>query len=802
MKRILCLLLMIISGVTYAQNTYRLTGKVTDSVNGSPVGSAKIQVISEEYNATVFSNTEGKYIIDRIPFNTISITITRIGYEPESFNITFPGIIGFGETVVNEYNIYLNPLKIETGEIIVTSTRRELLLKNVPIPLDIVGSEMINRIPVQTLPEVMSMKSGLSLTRDGIWASDISIRGLSKNNVVTLVDGNRIETATDLSARLSMFDATDIDRIEIIKGGASSIYGTGATGGVVNIFTKQGFYNSHNLFTGSFTSSYNSVNNNPLGKLALSFGSERLYARISGMLTKADNINTPQGELKNSQYSAYNLSFSAGFKPFSGNEIKIDFQNYYANDVGIPGGNLLFPSNAEVKYPQERRQLYSAEYKINNLIKSLQTLSVKYYYHYILRDVENIPNQITIKPATGTTPKQRISVLSIYPNARHYTNGVELKSQWKISENNYLLAGIDIWQRALDSKREKNQKIEILSNTGDTVKSTTLKTIGERPIPESDYLSMGIYAQDEFSLFNNRLKIIIGGRADKINVTNADTYQPVYEITNGVYNENPSGKKLIWAGVEESDVSYSGNAGILYSLFKDIDLTFNISRSFRSPSLEERYQYIDLGSYVRLGNPDLNSEQGLFLDFGVRIWKQKYSFNGNIFVNSFKDLVTEIPGTYEGRNAFIKTNVGEAALYGFDFETMYNFYENLVGYLVLSYVRGEDTGNNTSLSQIPPLNGRLGLKGQFMKWFYFDVNSVVFDRQEKLGAGEISTPGYVTYNIGFSSVPFNFKYTTLQFYAGIENILDKSYRNHLSTNRGLITAEPGINFYFKMNLAF
>ena len=800
MKRIILFLLMLVTGVSFAQNEYILRGEITDSSNGMPVNSAEIKIGNGKIFSSVTSDNEGKFTAGNIPFEQVTVTVNRIGYETKTEIIPQP--MAKGKDLIYEIKIFLKPKTIETGEIRVISTRRELFLKNVPLPLDIIGSEQIQRTPVQTLPEIMSTKSGISLIRDGIWATDVSIRGLSKFNVVTLIDGNRIETATDLSARLSMFDATDIDRIEVIKGGASSIYGTGATGGVINILTKQGFYNSHSLFTGSFTTSYNSVNNNPLGKLALSFGSERFYARVSGMLTNADNIKTPQGELKNSQYSAYNLSASVGFKPFENHEIKIDYQNYYAKDVGIPGASLLFPVNAVVRYPQERRQLYSAEYKIKNILKPLQSVSVKYYYQYILRDVENIPNQVTIRPATGTTPKQRISVLSIFPNARHYTNGVELQTNWKISEYNFLIAGIDLWQRTLDSRRERNQKIEVLSSVGDTVKSTTYKTFGERPIPESDYLSMGVYAQDEFRLVNDKLKFMVGGRVDKINVNNADTYQPVYEITNGVYNPNPSGKKLIWAGREESDVSWSANAGMLYSLFKDVDLTLNVSRSFRSPALEERYQYIDLGSYVRVGNPDLNPEQGVFLDLGMRVWKQDLSVTGNIFLNTFKDLVTEIPGTYENRPAFIKANVGEAALYGFDFEVMYNFYRSLVGYVTASYVRGEDTGNNTSLPQIPPLNGRIGLRGQFVKWFTFDVSAVVFDRQEKIAAGEIATPGYATFNLNMCSIPVNLKYTTLKFFAGIENILDKSYRNHLSSNRGLITAEPGRNFYFKLNVNF
>ncbi len=75
----------------------------------------------------------------------------------------------------------------------------------------------------------------------------------------------------------------------------------------------------------------------------------------------------------------------------------------------------------------------------------------------------------------------------------------------------------------------------------------------------------------------------------------------------------------MWEGTEANNSSYSGNLGFIYSLFSDLDLTLGLGSSFRSPSLEERFQYIDQGSVVRVGNPDLEPEQGLTTDFGSSV---------------------------------------------------------------------------------------------------------------------------------------------------------------------------------------
>ena len=102
----------------------------------------------------------------------------------------------------------------------------------------IVDKEEIQKRPAVSLPDILQNEPGISLIRDGIWGTEISIRGLNRENIITLIDGNRITTSTDVAARLSMIDLNDIERVEVIKGASSSIYGSGATGGIANINHK------------------------------------------------------------------------------------------------------------------------------------------------------------------------------------------------------------------------------------------------------------------------------------------------------------------------------------------------------------------------------------------------------------------------------------------------------------------------------------------------------------------------------------------------------------------------------------
>ena len=786
MKKTYIIILLLFANIAFSQ-TGSINGQIFDAETNLAISNSNILISSLQLST--ISDIDGYFKFDNIPEGKYDLNISHIGYSTGKVKVQ----VLQGKTV--NLTLKLNPVSITTGEIVVTSIRYEAMLKDISMPMEVINREEIETKSEITVPDILKNKSGISLTRDGIWATDVNIRGLSKYNVVILIDGNRIETATDLSARLSMIDLNDVDRIEVIKGAASSLYGTGAFGGVVNIFTKPGFFNDKPYFKGSLSGSYNSVNTYGDGNINFLTGASRWYVKLSGSLRNAQNTNTPLGEIKNSQFSDNNFSGNFGFIPFKNQEFKLQYQRYYASNVGIPGGGTLFPPIADVRYPKEERDLISGEYIIKNLINNLPKISLKYFYQSILRDVEVFPHQVVTKPT------QRISVLKLTPDARHYTNGIQFQTDWQIGKYNYLISGIDLWRRNLDSRRERFQKIEILDSVTHNVISTTYKTTGERPIPESDYTSLGAYAQNETKLFSDKLKLTLGTRIDEVKTTNSLTYNPVYEIiNNGNINYSPSGQIIIWNPREINDVSWSGNVGLLYRAFSDIDFTLTAGRSFRSPSLEERYQYIDLGNLVRVGNPDLVPEKGLFLDGGIRVWKHNLNFTGDVYINSFTDLVAEIPGTFEGRSAYIKTNIGSARYYGFDFDFIYNIYRQILIYGTLSYVRGEDIGNNTDLAQIPPLNGRLGIKLPVLSYLTIDVSSTVFAAQNKIAAGEIATPGYAVFDFGVYSVHFKYSGLEFQFAGGIQNILDKSYRDHLATNRGSITSEPGRNFYLRMNV--
>lgn len=710
-------------------------------------------------------------------------------------------IVSFNSFSQNEKNTNKDSTYLQYSyphEVKVISPRHETELKSVSIPIEVATEKEIFINSGSTLSDILKNKSGISLMQYGIWATEISIRGMSKSNIVSLIDGNRIETANDIAAGLSLIELNDIKSIEVIKGSASSLYGSGAVGGVVNIISNREFYKNEFNINGSLLSSYSDVNNNAASTLSLNAGNINWFAIIKGTLRSASDVKIPSGTLKNSGFRNNSFSFDAGLKFKDNYKLHFTVQDYTANDVGIPGANLLFPSTADVKYVTAYRKLYSTEFNIINISKYLLSFESKVFYQEINREVENIPNQTFFIPRTINQQASRTKLIKILPEGNNKTVGASFQTNWSLNENYFAITGIDIWERSLTTFRTRELLIDTLASDNQTIVNSTHKIIAEKPLPDSKYLNFGFFIHNEIDLIKNKLKLSGGGRIDLVSVSNEESYYPVYEINNGVINNNPSNKKLVWNKERAGDISWSSNISFKYSLFENVDLIFTSAKSFRSPSLEERFQYIDLGNLIRIGDPNLIPESGYFFDTGLRIYQNNLFFSGNLFVNYLENLVTEQQGIFENRNALFKKNIGSARFAGFDFNIRYNIINSLYIDGNLAFVEGVDTENKIPLPSISPMNGILTLGIIPVNEIEINLSVLFFGNQNKVSIGEIETPGYTTYDLQVNSKQIKIYNTSLQISTGIDNITNKDYRNHLSTNRGLTTSEPGRNYYIKL----
>jgi len=784
-----------------------ISGKVIHETTQEPLSDAEVVLFQDDTSSEIFkattTNQSGGFELNKVEYGKYYLTINYLG-----FNDFHKTILLNQERM--DLKVLLKEQQFDLGEIIVSSLHQNKRIKNVSMPMEVMQYAEANKIAAFSPSEALRNEPGIELKDDGPWATSINIRGMNEKRFVTMVDGNRIETATDIAAGLSMIDMSEIERVEIIKGAASSFYGTGAMGGVVNFISKKGEFSEEPHLNGTLLSGFQSVNDMFSQKLAVTGGNDFGYFRISGRMRNAGDIETPKGILANSQFKDNNFSVNFGIKPFEDHKLELQYQRFSAENVGIPGG-APFPGPAKAKYTNAKRNLFSIHYSISDITDSWKRVSLNYFHQNILRDVLMHPNVPAQQSGNTLIEPQKIT-----PTGEHYTNGLQLKSQWNFDENHTLTGGFDLWQRKLETEREKYIRnvvfeTDSLLNPVDTINLVR----GETPIPTSDYTSAGVFFQDEFMLFDELLQVSVGGRYDLIRVQNEEARDPDYLIRDEVLIAPPPNQRITFPEQTETNRSWSTNLGLLINASDELDFTLTFGRSFRSPSLEERYKYIDLGNKVRAGDPELKPEEGYTFDVGFRLWENSFNIRGNLFLNKFSNLIVEESGTYvyeyttgtetgetDTLPALINSNVDNARLYGFDMKMDFKLFKNTVLYSTISFVRGEELKNNENLPLIPPLNGRFGLKYHIPALFTVDLTSVMYQKQDKVAEGEESTDGYTLFDLSVYSDPIDFTNGSIKFIGGVENILDKAYQNHLSTNRGIMNYQPGRNFFAKMQIQF
>ncbi len=770
----------------------QITGEIRNAQTGNPVTGAHVALYYSDGTTIAdqtISGKKGDFIFSGYYKGDLSVSVSHLGFE------LYEAVILESSIRPVHLEVELKPAIVPMGEIRVSALRLNKTIKNVPLPMAMITKPEMDKLSGFTTPDMLENEPGVSLSRDGIWATSVNIRGLTEQRIVVLIDGNRIETATDIAAGLAMIDVNDIERVEVIKGASSSLYGTGAMGGVVNIITRDGHYGNGLFAEGSVSGSYQSANSMHSENVSVTTGSKKWFFRASASYRDAQNTMTPEGELENSQFTDNNISLKLGAKPFINHELKLDYQRFFAKDVGIPGGSS-FPGPATATYPQELRDMFSAKYSMRFNNEIVRNLSIKYYHQYILRDVILKPN----------------AAVTITPSGYHTTDGLQIQSTLTSAPGHSLIAGIDLWQRDLETEREKTI-IKPVTDTAGNVTGTTTTIVGEVPIPDALFASGGFYLQDEFRTLNDRMKVILGGRFDMINIQNDKAVDPLYLIVNGTRNNEPPTQRITFDAENIMNYSWSANLGLIYDLGVKTDLTANFSRAFRSPSIEERYKYINLGASVNIGDPGLEPEEGYFFDLGIRHWGEKFHFVLNGFLNSMDNLIVAQPGeviygySYDPAQqdtlpALINANVDKALLYGFDLSADYNIYDGFVLFGNSSFVRGVDRNNETDLPLIPPFTSRLGVRYQIPEWFGVELEGNFVNDQKKIAEGETETKGYASYDLRIYSEALSLGIAKMHLFAGIDNITNRAYINHLATNRGFIKYEPGRNFYLKVRFEF
>ncbi|MFN3394339.1 MAG: TonB-dependent receptor plug domain-containing protein, partial [Candidatus Thermochlorobacter sp.] len=235
----------------FAQETGEIRGIVTDASDSSPIIGASVLLPDLKLGAT--TNLNGEFIIRKVPVGTYNITARYVGYKPQTKQVT----VAAGATVSVEFSLVQS--SVQADELIVTGQGTVTSKRQLPTDIATISTKDIERTAAQSLDQLLQGQvPGLSsFNAQGLpgTGARIQTRGiksaLSNTTPVIYVDGIRVDngdnfrladgTGGAVSSALADLVIGDIERVEVIKGGAAStLYGSEAANGVIQIFTKKG----------------------------------------------------------------------------------------------------------------------------------------------------------------------------------------------------------------------------------------------------------------------------------------------------------------------------------------------------------------------------------------------------------------------------------------------------------------------------------------------------------------------------------------------------------------------------------
>ncbi|MGM0933561.1 MAG: TonB-dependent receptor [Bacteroidota bacterium] len=753
MRYLIIVLLIFCGNISTAQT---ISGKVGDK-SGEPVALANIYLEDSKKGTT--TGKDGKYILRNIKRGSYQLVISAMGYKTIKKGITISE-----DQIIN---VTLEESKDQLDEILIVDTQTGLTRKT-PYNVSTISMQGIENKgnpngmmgSLRELPGLYGAEFGQGIIKP-------FIRGLGFSRVVTIYQGNKLENHQWGADHGLGINDLGVKRVEVVKGPASVLYGSGALGGVLLVKDEDNFMNSEKI-TGSIGSTYNSVSRGirTYASAGKSLKNDLFFAVDMAMENHADYQNGDQRIIGNSRFNSKSLRLHSGVK-------KENFENtlaftYNDQDLGIIHDEEMLPSESLATRPNDRKMQLP-----------FQEVS-DYLFSY---------NQETKNDQFETS----LHISHHFNERREIESARELIDLGLKQNHTFFNARLSL----------PNRKIKhSFGVQGSFVKTRNFENSEDFLIPDAGVFESGIYYLASASLDSWYVQGAL--RYDYRQVT-ADATAAYLIADEFILPGNPENRKLIreFGGL-------TGSLGATKTFNNQQQLKLNFSTAFRAPDLAELFSNGPHPGTNRFekGNDTFGREQSYQVDATYSFRKNKFQANVSVFGNLVENYIfftaslEQPPENNQEIWSYLQTNTG---FYGMEFDVKYNWLnENRLETSVSgAFVRARDLDARGNLSFIPPDN--FNLKATY--YALSDKSMTIFSRlriisdQNKTGLNEEKTPGYTLLNLGVNK-KFRFGKNSLDAGFTIHNALDKTYVDHMSLLRAFNVSSPGRNIMLNLKYNF
>lgn len=638
-----------------------------------------------------------------------------------------------------------------TEKIVITGSRNERVLSNAPVKTELVEKEVIERNHLTDLSQVLDNILGITLQGlTGRMGRSAVVQGLGDDHVLVMIDGiPQLQTSAS-GYDLTQLSVNDISSVEVIKGGASSLYGSQAIGGVINIITKK-----------------------PVNKTQYFLDVKNTVTPTEQTERTESLANMMNATLSGNAADLFNYKLSYGYR----NQDPIDLDTTtIAEDLG-----------------RTRRQNASAYLSRKVFDKSELFLD----YRFIDESLESklsqasnagyLPfamNSFTQTQSATLGLKSRLSDVSNLKLHAHYSKADDLIVYDDLSTTDFIES----------QKAAALNTVMFESQLDASLIADQISTLGF--LYRYQFLDQVNYDGSSSGSSQNT-------EVDRKSIYSLETYAQ-HSITKNNFEITP--------GVRgQYDSSFGGNISpsinSIYSpqIWKNRKTNFrtSIGTGYKVPTLKERFFMMDhrsIANYIIIGSENLNPERSVSFQAGFELIKsEEYSFHINGFVNNVRDMIGIVTSEdSSGVMIFDYKNIGEVISRGVEVSTMINLVKNLNLEQDVTFSRTEDMKTNN----IVPLRPQTTYKARLRYKANKDVDLIGLFRYQ---SDEYVDQDNIEISPAYSVLDLNVNYQyskQLSLYAGVNNVFDQTRRP--AADGALLTMDmrPAIGRQYFMGLNF
>jgi hemoglobin/transferrin/lactoferrin receptor protein len=700
---------------------------------------------------------------------------------------------------------------VTLDELTIIGTRTDVPVQDNPRSVSVVGQEQLKRQAPLSIGEALRDIPGVELVDAGVpGMKRLRIRGESSRRVTILVDGQEITDHSSYGTPI-LINPAAVERIDVVRGPASVLWGAKAIGGVVNIITKKGTKGkAAELELGG---SYYSGTKGRQGWASLGGTIGNFDYRITGGVAEHNDQRTPKGqftnsgrlentEFENDDISAHiGLTFGANknhYLSFKAEQYRLESESYtdpseITGSTDIDFGSLVFPSSGitafDIDLPQRDRKKFGLFYDGKDLSSTIRKVHFDAYYQTIDREFTGFFEEVDVvvnPPATvpfnndfnisrvGTTSDDQITNI-----------GGTAQIDLQFHSDHLTILGAQYLHDNLETDKTTN----IFSGS-----ITPGGIFGGGPpvitsFDEANIQTFSLFGQNEWSITND-LKLTTGLRY----------YHVETELEETRTNLGVGREAFLGSSSEDKLLT---SVGLTYKGIQDTTLRALYSEGYITPTLIQLFGSTSAGGQQVIGSPDLESETSQNYEIGFRYDASGFAVDMALYYSETENYINTIscaasPGNCPSTSGadYTFANIDVAKTHGVELLLQYTLPNTgITPYFSGAYTKRELQFENFSTynSNVPRFSGRFGVR---YEWQFANINAwadlyarastdvkrTELDLNENaVGTDEVDS--WATLNLAFGGTygPED-KY---RFAVQINNITDEEYRP-------LIDALPGV----------